>query len=170
MDALPIVLAYQKIFDAWIEDRLVAPFRLCHREIQINPEGKIKSLFITRLSHSLQRRESEALDRDIENILHKNYTLSIGRLYQIVYMIREDEPLSSNIERLITYWKKEIPKLFEILISDTCFLPFTDLIELEVFSRKRHEAKVSYSDAKRIRELVIDETIYKSFFEMIFSI
>lgn len=30
MDALPIVLAYQKILDAWIEERLIADFR--HRE------------------------------------------------------------------------------------------------------------------------------------------
>ena len=33
MDALPIVLAYQKIFDAWIEERLVSPWRARHREV-----------------------------------------------------------------------------------------------------------------------------------------
>ena len=27
MDALPIVLAYQKILDAWIEERLISPWR-----------------------------------------------------------------------------------------------------------------------------------------------
>lgn len=27
MDALPIIIAYQKILDAWIEDRLIAPWR-----------------------------------------------------------------------------------------------------------------------------------------------
>ncbi|MFZ2255997.1 MAG: hypothetical protein WAW59_01705 [Patescibacteria group bacterium] len=27
MDALPIIIAYQKILDAWIEERLVAPWR-----------------------------------------------------------------------------------------------------------------------------------------------
>jgi hypothetical protein len=28
MDALPIIIAYQKILDAWIEERLVAPWRI----------------------------------------------------------------------------------------------------------------------------------------------
>lgn len=30
MDALPIVLAYQKILDAWIEERLISPWRVTH--------------------------------------------------------------------------------------------------------------------------------------------
>ena len=33
MDGLPIILAYQKIFDAWIEERLVSPWRARHREV-----------------------------------------------------------------------------------------------------------------------------------------
>lgn len=38
MDALPIVLAYQKILDAWIEERLIAGFR--HREGRSDPVSK----------------------------------------------------------------------------------------------------------------------------------
>jgi hypothetical protein len=71
---------------------------------------------------------------------------------------------------LISYWQSEIPNTLDILISDTCFLPFSDLIALEVFSRKRHEGKVNYSDAKRIREVMIDASERKSFLEMIFSV
>jgi hypothetical protein len=60
--------------------------------------------------------------------------------------------------------------MVDILVSDELFAPFTELMEREVFTRKRHESKVNYSDAKRIREVMIDETARKSFFEMIFSI
>lgn len=73
-------------------------------------------------------------------------------------------------EHLIIYWQKEIPNTLEILISDNCYLPFSELVELEVFSRKRHEGKVSYNDAKRIREVMVDASSRKSFLEMIFSI
>jgi hypothetical protein len=73
-------------------------------------------------------------------------------------------------EDLISYWQKEIPNIFRTLISDECFSPFSDLISLEVFSRKRHEGKVSYSDAQRIREVMVDATSAKSFLEMIFSV
>lgn len=58
MDALPIVLAYQKILDAWIEESLIAPFRIhmnyVHRDVSIS-----------------------RLDADIFSIITKNYTLSL---------------------------------------------------------------------------------------------
>lgn len=58
MDALPIILAYQKIFDAWIEEKLIIPFRIAQKNIQY--------------SH-----QNLSLDIDIQNITLKKYTLSI---------------------------------------------------------------------------------------------
>lgn len=80
MDALPIVLAYQKIFDAWIEEVLIVPWRNIHHQ--------------TMNRSALFSREIDILDRDIENILSKKYTLSIGRLYQILSLIRSETELS----------------------------------------------------------------------------
>ena len=70
MDALPIVLAYQKILDAWIEEKLIAGYRT---EMQDTRVGK----------------SIHSTDADIANILTKNYTLSTGRLYQILSLIRD---------------------------------------------------------------------------------
>lgn len=47
--------------------------------------------------------------------------------------------------------------MLDILLTDEFFIPFTELMEREVFTRKRHESKVNYSDAKRIREVLIEE-------------
>lgn len=49
-------------------------------------------------------------------------------------------------------------------------MPFSDLITLEVFSRKRHEGKVNYSDAEKIRGVMVDASEGKSLLEMIFSV
>lgn len=68
MDALPIVLAYQKIFDSWIESSLISEWRV--------ESGRMTIL------------EGDSLDRDIQNIITKKYSLSIGRLYQIISLIR----------------------------------------------------------------------------------
>jgi hypothetical protein len=73
-------------------------------------------------------------------------------------------------ESLVSYWQSEIPNTFRTLISDECFVPFSDLIALEVFSRKRHEGKVNYSDAEKIRGVMVDASERKSFLEMIFSV
>ena len=80
MDALPIVLAYQKILDAWIEEILIVPWRTLNHQ-RVNRS-------------TIFSREMENLDRDIENIFSKKYTLSIGRFYQILSLIRSGAELS----------------------------------------------------------------------------
>ncbi len=161
MDGLPVVLAYQKILDAWIEERLIAGFR--HREWSTlkrgDPGTKNKdSISFTGLLRASQWRELEGLERDIVNIITKNYTLSIGRLYQILELIREGSvpPLDKGgggdlISTLVSYWKQETPKLLETLTSDVFFIPFSELMSREIFSKKRHEKKVTFSDAKIVR-------------------
>ncbi len=52
MDALPIILAYQKILDAWIEEKLIAEFRT-----------KMQN---TKIGHAIH-----STDTDIANILTK---------------------------------------------------------------------------------------------------
>jgi hypothetical protein len=136
MDALPIALAYQKILDAWIEERLVAPWR-------------------EKMKDARFQIQDATLDRDIANIITKKYTLSIGRFFQIISLIHDGETLSPMIQSLTSYWQREIPHTLDILRSDDFFALFSELISLEVFSSKRHEKKVSYSDAKVTREIMI---------------
>ena len=70
---------------------------------------------------------------------------------------------------IISFWKESFPNTFEVLVSEGFFSEFTELMDRELFTRKRHESKVTYSDAQKIREIMIDETSRKSFLEMIFS-
>lgn len=150
MDALPIILAYQKIFDAWIEEKLIIPFRIAQKNIQY--------------SH-----QNLSLDIDIQNITLKKYTLSIWRFYQILNIFREWKEIIWNVWMIISFWKESFPNTFEVLVSEEFFSEFTELMDRELFTRKRHESKVTYSDAQKIREIMIDETSRKSFLEMIFS-
>ena len=171
MDALPIVLAYQKILDTWIEESLIAPWRVSFSPEKGRPRGVTQkgiSYSVTHPNPPFSGRGWYLLERDLQNILTKWYTLSIGRLYQLLSFVRDGIDLSPMTESLISYWQSEIPNTFSILISDECFVPFSDLIGLKVFSRKRHEGKVNYSDAEKIREVMVDATSRKSLLEMIF--
>ncbi len=112
----------------------------------------------------------DAIEIDITNIRTRKYTLSIGRLYQIISLIRESRELDGNLSDLLSFWKNQNSNMFDILISDELYSSFTEVMEREVFTRKRHESKVNYTDAKRIREIMIDESTRKSFLELIFSI
>ncbi len=89
MDALPIVLAYQKIVDSWIEHSLISEWRTQSGRIHIS--------------------EGDSLDRDIQNIITKKYTLSIGRLYQIISLVRHGESLSPDVQKLVDFWDTNHP-------------------------------------------------------------
>ena len=52
MDALPIILAYQKILDAWIEENLIAGYRI-------------------KMQHTKIGNAIHSTDADIANILTK---------------------------------------------------------------------------------------------------
>lgn len=137
MDGLPIILAYQKILDAWVEEKLIATWR---KNRKWNTKG---GMFMS------------PIERDIQNILTKDYTLSIGRLYQILKMVRDNEKLPLFVVELVNFWKKEIPEIFSMLVSDVFFLPFSELMEREIFTKKRHEKKVTFGDVKKTREIFL---------------
>jgi len=63
MDALPIVLAYQKILDAWIHEVLIVPWKIQRKA------SLLKGKFIS--------SNATGIEKDLQNILEKNYTLSV---------------------------------------------------------------------------------------------
>mgnify|MGYP006371715889 CR=1 FL=1 len=161
VDGLPVILAYQKILDAWIEGKLIASFR--HREwseTKCGDPGKKNTnpFSLTGLLHS-----SQWLEKDIQNIITKKYTLSIWRLYQILSLVRNGSilPLDKGdkgylVSELVNFWKRNTSEVFELLISDEFFLPFSELMEREIFTKKRHENKVTFGDVKKVREVLIE--------------
>ncbi len=137
VDAFPIVASYQKILDAFFEEHITAWFR---------------SKYSTSWSNELPMKW---LEMDIASLLRKNYTLSLGRWYQFLKNIRQNE--SNNYYSLLLAWfiQKEYLDFFSILLSDNFYCRFEALIEMEVFGRKRHDKKISYTDAKRVREILV---------------
>lgn len=136
-DGLPVILAYQKILDSWIEENLVVLFRISMKEYR-------------------SPIQDSSLGRDIQNIITKKYTLSIWRLYQILSLVREGKIVDEIVFDLISFWKKSTSEVFELLISDEFFLPFAELMEREIFTKKRHENKVTFGDVKKVREVLVE--------------
>lgn len=147
MDGSALVLSYQKILDSTIDDLVTVPFRTFVRDRRI-----------------LMRASSDhPIDRDIEHLLYKNYTLSLGRLAALLTEIRSGVIFSTPLLRLFSdFLTQEIPIVRSCLISDDFFLAFSTMIESEVFSRKRHEGKVSYNEAKQTRALMVGNYQVKS--------
>lgn len=133
LDAFPILAAYQKIFDAWIEACLVDPWRISIRDTRFDTV------------HT-------SIEQDLARIHQKNFSLSIGRLYRILSRIRSDEMCGPYESHLRWFWKIHAQKHQESLLSDTCFTYLQSLVSQGMFGKKRHETKVSFRDAQNLRE------------------
>lgn len=140
MDALALTLAYQKIFDACIEQYLSEPFRQYARKQKILMRTKY---------------EDPALEKDLENVLYKWYNLSSGRLYQLIEVLKKWPPLTQFVWVFQDFLEHTNTHLASLLISDEFMTPFRSIIEMEIFSKKRHESKVSYIDGKNTRSIMV---------------
>lgn len=150
LDALPVVSSYQKILDAFFE-RILLGFRTSYSN------GSQRGYSITPPSLTYKgKSEQSTLDRDIQNVVDKKYTLSLGRWYQFFEKIRHGGTFGGSYEDIfLSYLTEYHEELLELCITDPVFSLFSELISLEVFGRKRHDIKISYSDARRVREIMI---------------
>jgi hypothetical protein len=123
-----------------------------------------------RFSNSMIHHTPEKwIEYDISLVFTKDYTLSLWRWYQFILSLRSWEHLWEYQKYLTESISREHPKLIEFLSSDDFFHPFEILIQLEVFQSKRHVWKVSFSDAKKTREICTglfrDESILRLLFQ-----
>lgn len=136
MDALTLSFSYQKIFESFVEKDIVQPFR-----------------------NSLWKREGHPgfiinpLDSDIVKLRNRGYHLSLGRFYQII-ITNTVLPESATCV-LQQFLEKDLFPLWRYFHSTSFLSRYREIIESEVFSTKRHEKKVSYSDAKMTRRLLV---------------
>lgn len=138
MDAFPIVASYQKILDAHLEH--AGTKRIRARWAQ--------------MTHHLEPTDS--LDHDCIRVGTKEYTLSIGRWYQLIGQSSRGV-LTPVTESFVALLEESAPLFWKRLTSVEGGILFDTMMELEVFSRKRHESKVSYRDAQEIRKILTGE-------------
>lgn len=60
-------------------------------------------------------------------------------------------------------------ELLSLLLSDAFFLRFETLIEMGIFGSKRHDKKVSYTDAKKTREILVGNYEKQSLLQVLFA-
>lgn len=65
--------------------------------------------------------------------------------------------MSPNLRLFHSFLARENSELLRVLMSDAFFLLFQQGIELEVFSEKRHQKKVSYKEVKHIRSIMVGD-------------
>lgn len=139
MDGAAMSMSYQKIFDASVEMYIAEPFRQYVRQNKILLRNQLDSL----------------IEEDVENVIYKGYNLSSGRLYQIILEIKKENSLTPFLALFQKFLQIENKKMYDTLLGDDFLLPFQAIIEMEIFSKKRHEKKVSFIEAKKTRAIMV---------------
>jgi hypothetical protein len=94
------------------------------------------------------------LEKSLNSVVNKWYILSIWRLYHIINNIK-------NNKKIYDYWisfKKYLEKydyLQKVLLDDKFFKIFKQIIETEVFWKKRHSGQISFVETRKARKLII---------------
>lgn len=152
-DGVGVIGSYNKILDTLIETFIVAQFR----------KFAIKRGMVT-------LRTNDPLEKALYFVITKKYILSSGRLLGLLRGIRKNEKLFEFGELFKLYLEK-YKTVGDFILSDEFYIPFSELIESEIFAGKRHEGKISYEETKKTRELLTGNFTDKNalFYKLLYS-
>ena len=137
IDGFAVISAYHKVLDLFIESFITNNFRKF---------AKKKGQTILRVN--------DPLEKSLNLIVNSKYIMSVGRLYGILKMIKEDQKLY-DYGRCFKEYLEKYSQLQEILLNDDFFEKFTRLNKSEVLSSKRHSGTISKKDTTDARKILI---------------
>ena len=133
LDALMVTNVYQKILENIFEEHMTRHFREAHNRSRLHPS------------------KNDLLEKTLYKVMHDGFRLSIGKIYQIFERIVMGK--SGDLIELFRSSLDTLP-LTQVLNDSEFWELFTDLIETKAFGEKRHAGKISFQDARFIRESV----------------
>jgi hypothetical protein len=137
LDGIAISIVYQKILDEWIESVIISGWRKSVEEY----------IYI----------EQSPLEKDLFRLISEKHTLSFGRFYALVEYFRSSLPKVGLVLSIETYLQKNLPEIYEIIISDIFFQNTEKLVQMEIFGKKRHAYKISYIEVKSLRKILLEK-------------
>ncbi|MBW7954363.1 hypothetical protein H3C61_00920 [Candidatus Gracilibacteria bacterium] len=139
IDGFAVISAYHKVLDLFIESFVTNNFRKF---------AKKKGCTILRVN--------DPLEKSLNLIVNSKYILSVGRLFGLLRMIKEDQKLYDYGKCFKEYLDK-YSELKEILLEDDFYDKFSRLNKSEVLASKRHSGTISKKDTTDARKILIGE-------------
>ena len=136
-DWVSVISSYTKILDSLIEGFITAQFRK----------------FVLK-KWPVYLRANDPLEKALHLVITKKYTLSTGRLYALLKIVRTGGNTFEFAEEFRKYLEK-YPELWGLLVSDTFFRPYEALIGDDVFGGKRHSGRITLEETTRVREILL---------------
>ena len=148
-DWFSVISSYHKALDIIIETYITSDFR--------------KFIDKSRLPKHI---ENDSLEKALNSVITKNYSLSAGRLYHLLKTINEfsrDNSWIISTDRKLKHYTYLFYKFLKkhsfiknILLEDKEYLEiFEKIMETEVLWEKRHSGQISFVDTREARKLLI---------------
>lgn len=131
LDGLMVTNIYQKILENIFEEHWTKHFRTKHKKTRLHP------------------RKNDLLEKTLYKVIHDDFRLSLGKIYQIC--VRMIEGGSHELMELFKTSVETLP-LYQAMNDGEFWEFFKDIIETHAFGEKRHAGKISFQDVQFIRE------------------
>jgi len=136
-DWFSVISSYHKALDIIIETYITSDFR--------------KFIDKSKLPKHI---ENDSLEKALNSVITKNYSLSAGRLYHLLQLINEWNELKHYTYLFSKFIKKHL--YLENILLDKEFLEiFEKIIKTEVLWEKRHSWQISFVETREARTLLI---------------
>lgn len=132
-----IIIWYHKALDALIEKNITKNFRKFAKKKWFDELWK-----------------NDPLEKALHQIVNSGHTMSIGRLYHLLKMIKNSE----HLERYALWFKQYLDRhssIEDVLLSDEFIQKLSEIIKTEVLWKKRHIWTVTSTETKKVRDLLI---------------
>lgn len=136
-DWLWIITSYHKALDTLMEGFITKGFRKFAKK-----------------TWQIQLRQNDVLEKALNSVVNKWYILSLGRLYHLLKLIRDDDILYDFWKCFKKYLEK-YSYISDILLSEDVYNNFTSLVNSEILGKKRHVWKISFVETRSARNLLI---------------
>ncbi len=137
IDGFAVISAYHKVLDLFIESFITNNFRKFAKK-------KWQTIL----------RVNDPLEKSLNLIVNSKYIMSVGRLYGLLRMLKEEQKLYDYGKCFKEYLDK-YSELKSILLDDEFYEQFTRLNKSEVLSSKRHSGTISKKDTTEARKILI---------------
>ncbi len=133
LDGFIVTNTYQKILENLFELYITSHFREKNKRCRLHP-GK-----------------NNLLEKTLYKVLHQDFHLSLGKLYQILEKIMQGS--EGDMIQLFEESLRELPAY--AMVNDATFWEdLTESMNTGAFGEKRHTGKITFQDVQRLRTIM----------------
>jgi len=136
-DWLSVISWYHKALDSLVEDYIIRDFRKFSKK-----------------HNQDDLHQNDPLEKALHMVVNKKYILSLWRLFHLIQRLRQNKKLW-DYELVFKEYLTHHPDVSEVILSDSFYNLLKEVVDSQVFWKKRHEWKINFLETREARTKII---------------